>query len=84
MHPAVCDYVSELAYDGRLRSADGCERQVIMSRGLSGAGIRCSIERSSTTPASSCSQFGYTRRRVRLAAGMFVHPRYAICCCHCE
>jgi predicted RecB family nuclease len=40
MHPAVCAYVSELAYDGRLRSADGCERQVIMSSGLTGAGIR--------------------------------------------
>jgi predicted RecB family nuclease len=40
MHPAVCSYISELAYDGRLRSADGCERQIIVSKGLKGAGIR--------------------------------------------
>jgi superfamily I DNA and/or RNA helicase len=40
MHPAVCAYISELAYDGRLRSADGRDRQVIVSGGLSGAGIR--------------------------------------------
>jgi uncharacterized protein len=39
MHPAVCEYISDLAYDGRLRSADGCERQAIVSKGLSGAGI---------------------------------------------
>jgi superfamily I DNA and/or RNA helicase len=41
MHPAVCAYISELAYDGRLRSAEGCERQVMVSDGLKGAGIRC-------------------------------------------
>jgi uncharacterized protein len=40
MHPAVCAYISELAYDGRLRSADECERQLVASGGLSGAGIR--------------------------------------------
>jgi predicted RecB family nuclease len=40
MHPAVCAYISKLAYDGRLYSADGCERQVVGSSGLTGAGIR--------------------------------------------
>jgi uncharacterized protein len=40
MHPDVCRYISELAYDNRLRSADGCERQAVVSRGLTGAGIR--------------------------------------------
>jgi uncharacterized protein len=27
MHPDVCSFISELAYDGRLASAPGCERQ---------------------------------------------------------
>jgi len=39
MHPAICAYVSELAYDGRLRSDERCERQTVASRGLNGAGI---------------------------------------------
>ena len=40
MHPDVCRFISELAYTRRLRSAEGCERQVVASRGLAGAGIR--------------------------------------------
>ena len=40
MHPDICRFVSELAYDGRLGSAEGLERQQIDSRGLSGAGLR--------------------------------------------
>jgi uncharacterized protein len=40
MHPAVCRFVSSLAYDGRLESADGCDRQRIDSAGLAGAGLR--------------------------------------------
>jgi uncharacterized protein len=40
MHPEVCGFISELAYDGRLSSADGRERQRIDSRGLSGSGLR--------------------------------------------
>ncbi len=40
MHPDVCRFISELAYDGRLQSAEGCERQRIDSVGLSGSGIR--------------------------------------------
>ena len=40
MHPRICDFISELAYDGRLASAEGRERLRIESRGLSGAGLR--------------------------------------------
>ncbi|MGE0446713.1 MAG: TM0106 family RecB-like putative nuclease, partial [Vicinamibacterales bacterium] len=40
MHPDVCRFISELAYDGRLGSAPGCERQSVESPGLSGAGLR--------------------------------------------
>ena len=40
MHPAVCNFVSELAYDDRLGSAPGRERQSITSAQLSGAGLR--------------------------------------------
>jgi predicted RecB family nuclease len=38
MHPAVCRFVSELSYEGRLVSAPGCEQQSVASAGLSGAG----------------------------------------------
>jgi uncharacterized protein len=40
MHPAICRFVSEHSYDGRLISAAGCERQHVSSPGLSGAGLR--------------------------------------------
>ncbi|MFW6205070.1 MAG: TM0106 family RecB-like putative nuclease [Actinomycetota bacterium] len=41
MHPAVCEPVSRLSYDGRLHSRPGLERQVVGGRGaLSGAGLR--------------------------------------------
>jgi len=40
MHPAIAAFVSDLAYDGRLRSAEGRERQRIESSGLRGHGLR--------------------------------------------
>lgn len=41
LHPDVCDCVSELMYDGRLRSAPGRERQRVDAEGaLSGTGLR--------------------------------------------
>jgi predicted RecB family nuclease len=41
LHPDVCEFVSELMYDGRLRSAPGRDRQRIDAEGdLSGTGLR--------------------------------------------
>jgi len=41
MHPDVCTFVSELMYDGRLHSAEGCERQRVTADGeLYGTGLR--------------------------------------------
>jgi hypothetical protein len=41
MHPDVCAFISEIAYEGRLRSEPGCERQRILGDGpLSGTGMR--------------------------------------------
>jgi uncharacterized protein len=40
MHPRIAAFVSELAYDGRLQSAAGRERQCITSSGLAGSGLR--------------------------------------------
>jgi len=40
MHPDVCGFVSDLAYDGRLHPAPGTERRRIESGGLSGTGLR--------------------------------------------
>lgn len=39
LHPDVCAFVSELAYDGRLESDASCARQDIRSAGISGTGI---------------------------------------------
>jgi uncharacterized protein len=41
LHPDVCDFVSELMYDERLRSAEGCELQSVTAPGeLTGTGLR--------------------------------------------
>ena len=40
MHPDVCGFISELAYDGRLRSEADCARQRIDPLGLTGTGLR--------------------------------------------
>ena len=41
LHPDICSFVSELMYDGRLRSAPGCERQrVEAAGGLTDTGLR--------------------------------------------
>ncbi|MGB9378024.1 MAG: TM0106 family RecB-like putative nuclease [Mycobacteriales bacterium] len=41
MHPAICDFVSQTSYDGRLLSHDSCSRQRVEAPGrLSGSGLR--------------------------------------------
>ena len=41
LHPTICAYTSELFYDGKLRSKDGLEIQVIKSAGpVKGSGLR--------------------------------------------
>jgi predicted RecB family nuclease len=40
MHPDVCGFISELLYEGKLRSAAGRELQDVTSPGLSGTGLR--------------------------------------------
>ncbi|MGH2989226.1 MAG: ribonuclease H-like domain-containing protein, partial [Solirubrobacterales bacterium] len=41
MHPDVCGFVSELMYDGRLYSAEGCERHRVIADGeLTATGLR--------------------------------------------
>jgi predicted RecB family nuclease len=40
MHPNVCRFISELLYEGKLRSAPDRERQEVHSTGLSGSGLR--------------------------------------------
>lgn len=41
MHPLICSFISDLAYEGRLESAEGRDRQAVLSgRGLGGSGLR--------------------------------------------
>jgi uncharacterized protein len=40
MHPDISRFISELAYDGRLRSHESCGAQRIDSAGLTGTGLR--------------------------------------------
>ena len=70
MHPDVCRFISELSYDRRLGSADGCERQSIASTGLAGAGIRfIAVEHDGNTQ-SSAEEADVIRAEVdRLLAG---------------
>jgi uncharacterized protein len=41
LHPEICQFISEIVYEGRLHSVPGCERQAISgSDGLGGSGLR--------------------------------------------
>jgi len=41
MHPSICEFNSELFYDSKLSSVEGCKRQVLLSDGnFSGSGLR--------------------------------------------
>ncbi len=41
LHPLICDYISEIYYQGRLQSLAGCEFQKVLGSGwLSGSGLR--------------------------------------------
>jgi uncharacterized protein len=66
MHPEICRFVSELAYTRRLGSAEGCERQVITSRGLAGAGIRCIPVSHEGNAQASREEADVVRREVEL------------------
>jgi predicted RecB family nuclease len=40
MHPAICRYISEAVYEGRLESVDGNDVNAVTSPGLHGSGLR--------------------------------------------
>lgn len=41
LHPDICAFISEVVYEGRLQSVDGCERQRVGDGpGLAGSGLR--------------------------------------------
>lgn len=41
LHPAICEYISEIYYQGRLQSLPRCELQTVLGSGwLSGSGLR--------------------------------------------
>jgi uncharacterized protein len=40
MHPAVCDFISQTIYDGRLHSHPKCAKQRLDAPGMQGAGLR--------------------------------------------
>lgn len=41
LHPDICEFTSELFYDGKLRSKDGLEKQIIRTHGpVTGSGLR--------------------------------------------
>ncbi|CAN5295079.1 TM0106 family RecB-like putative nuclease [soil metagenome] len=65
MHPAITAFVSDLAYEGRLRSAPGRERQRITARGrLDGSGLRLVPVEHAGNAAGSAEEVAGVARRV--------------------
>jgi uncharacterized protein len=57
LHPAICAYISEIFYQGRLKSLPGCERQQILGTGqLSGSGLRWAPTEHQGNAASSIEE----------------------------
>jgi len=77
MHPDVCCFISELSYDGRLRSAPCRERQLIASSGLSGSGLRFISVDHAGNAQQSVEEARVIAVEVRklLAAGTFTNVR---------
>ncbi|MHB8394187.1 MAG: AAA domain-containing protein [Candidatus Dormibacteria bacterium] len=56
-HPAICQYISEIYYQGRLQSLPGCERQTVLGSGwLSGSGLRWAPTEHQGNAASSTEE----------------------------
>ncbi|MGZ3527651.1 MAG: TM0106 family RecB-like putative nuclease [Vulcanimicrobiaceae bacterium] len=54
MHPAICEFISDAVYGGRLKPAPGTDEQYVRSAGLSGCGLRfLAIEHHSNGRASA-------------------------------
>jgi len=70
MHPDVCRFISELLYEGKLRSAPGREQQNVRSPGLSGTGLRyLPIEHSGNAQRSEEEAARIAREIERLLQG---------------
>jgi uncharacterized protein len=73
MHPEVCSFISDLAYDGRLGSAEGRDRQAVVSPGLSGSGLRFIAVRHEANAQASREEADAIRSHIDLllAGGTF-------------
>ena len=57
LHPSICEFNSELFYEGRLHSLHGLERQEIRSKGrVKGAGLRYSLVEHTANQSSSIEE----------------------------
>ncbi len=57
LHPAICQYISEIYYQGRLQSLAGCELQTVLGSGwLSGSGLRWAPAEHQGNAASSTEE----------------------------
>jgi uncharacterized protein len=73
MHPELTSFVSDLAYDGRLASAPGLERQVVdAGPGLTGGGLRVvEVQHSGNAAASRQEVAAIAALWRRLTGGTF-------------
>ena len=69
MHPDVCAFISELLYEGRLRSAAQRELQAVRSPGLGGTGLRyLPVEHTGNSQASDAEA-----ERIAGEIGLLLH-----------
>jgi predicted RecB family nuclease len=70
MHPDICEFISEIAYEGRLHSEPGCERQRILGDGpLSGTGLRYLAVEAAGNRTSAPEEVDVVDRRLRALLG---------------
>jgi uncharacterized protein len=69
MHPDVCRFVSQISYAGELTSLPACERQSVVSRGLSGAGLRPFLVPHSGNRPNSPEEAELIKEQVELLEG---------------
>jgi len=77
MHPELCAYTSEVFYDGKLRGAEGLEKQEVLGTGpLSGAGLRVVAVAHQGNTNSSPEEASEVARLVQAFAGCSWRDRH--------
>jgi len=79
LHPAICEFIAEIVYAGRLQSASACRLRSVASPGLRGAGLRyIPVEHSGNAQQSAEEAAAVAEAAQALLRGTFTDEKGAL------